>query len=128
MQTKVFLITIFVGIILLGGGFLLLQQQSVPEAVANNVTIVDGTQIIEITAKGGYLPRISSATAGLPTVLRFNTRGTFDCSSAIRIPSLNITSNLPPSGATDISVGTPQAGTLQGSCGMGMYPFEIQFN
>jgi plastocyanin domain-containing protein len=128
MQIKVFIITLFIGAVLFGGVFLLLRQQPVPEAGDNNVAIVEDTQIIEITAKGGYLPRVSSAKAGLPTVIRFNTRGTFDCSSAIRIPSLNITKNLPPSGATDISLGTPQVGTLQGSCGMGMYPFEIQFN
>jgi hypothetical protein len=42
---------------------------------ANNVSIVDGKQIIEIGAKGGYAPRISVAKAGIPTVLRFTTSG-----------------------------------------------------
>ena len=84
-------------------------------------------QIIEITAKGGYTPRKSIAKAGIPTILRFNTRGTFDCSSSVRIPSMGIFRNLPQSGVTDIDLGSQKAGTLQGSCGMGMYPFEIQF-
>lgn len=94
---------------------------------ANNVSIVDGVQIVEITARGGYQPRNSLAKAGVPTIIRFNTRGTFDCSSAVRIPSLNISKFLPQTGATDIEIGTGQIGTLQGSCGMGMYPFSIEF-
>ncbi len=94
---------------------------------ANNVTIVNGKQIIEINAKGGYFPRISVAKAGIPTIIRFNTNGTFDCSSSVRIPSMNINKLLPQSGTTDIELGNPQIGILQGMCGMGMYPFEVDF-
>lgn len=92
-----------------------------------NVRVENGVQIIEITARGGYQPRASRAKAGLTTVLKVNTTGTFDCSSFIRIPSLNITKTLPNSGETDIDLGTPQVGTLQGMCGMGMYRFSIDF-
>lgn len=94
---------------------------------ANNVTVVGGEQIVEIRAKGGFQPRISVAKSGLPTILRFNTNGTFDCSSSVRIPSLNITKVLPQNGSTDINIGTQQISSLQGTCGMGMYPFEIDF-
>lgn len=94
----------------------------------HNVSIVDGKQIIEIKAKGGYIPESSRAKANIPTILRFNTNGTFDCSSSIRIPSMNISKILPLSGTTDVDLGNPKLGVLQGSCGMGMYPFEIQFN
>ncbi|HEY4500525.1 MAG TPA: cupredoxin domain-containing protein [Candidatus Paceibacterota bacterium] len=100
---------------------------SLENANANNVSVVDGKQIIEIRAKGGYQPRVSTARAGLPTILRFNTAGTFDCSSSVRIPNLGISKILPQSGATDIDLGNPTLGTLVGSCGMGMYPFEIEF-
>jgi len=96
-------------------------------AGVNNVTIVDGKQIVEINAKGGYQPRKSIAKEGIPTIIRFNTKGTFDCSSAVRIPSMNISKSLPQTGTTDIDIGSGQLGTLQGSCGMGMYPFEIEF-
>jgi plastocyanin domain-containing protein len=96
----------------------------VPE---NNVSIVEGVQIVEIRAKGGYQPRRSSAKAAIPTILRFNTAGTFDCSSAVRIPSLKISKILPPNGSTDIDIGSVSAGILSGSCGMGMYRFEITF-
>lgn len=97
------------------------------ETPVNNVSVVDGKQIIEIQAKGGYTPRKSIAKAGIPTILRMNTSGTFDCSSSVRIPSLNIFKSLPQSGSTDIDLSAQNAGTINGSCGMGMYPFEITF-
>lgn len=94
---------------------------------ANNVTVVDGKQIIEIKAKGGFEPSKSTAKAGIPTILRFNTSGTFDCSSSVRIPNLGISKNLPQSGSTDIDIGVQQASSVTGTCEMGMYPFEIDF-
>lgn len=119
--------SIVTAVVLIGGAYLLTNNNVQHVADVNNVTIVDGKQIVEINAKGGYQPRKSVAKAGIPTVIRFNTRGTFDCSSSVRIPSLNISKILPQSGSTDIDIGSPQLSNLQGSCGMGMYPFEIDF-
>jgi len=123
------LTSIIVAVVLIGGAFVLTKNGRNTEALANanNVAIVDGKQIVTINAKGGYLPRKSVAKAGIPTVIRFDTDGTFDCSSAVRIPSMNISQVLPQSGSTDIDIGTQHATTLQGACGMGMYPFEINF-
>ncbi len=98
------------------------------DAIENNVSVFNGKQIIDLRAKGGFQPRISKAKAGLPTILRVSTNGTFDCSASIRIPTLGIGKILPPSGSTDIDIGSPKTGLLEGSCGMGMYPFELQFN
>jgi plastocyanin domain-containing protein len=110
-------------------GYLLLQVGgSTPTnqgALANNVSIVDGQQIVSISAKAGYTPRTSEVKAGMPTILRVDTKGTFDCSSQIRVPSLNISRSLPASGVTDIALGTLEPGVLHGTCGMGMYPFEL---
>lgn len=92
---------------------------------ASNVSLSNGKQVVEIKAKGGYLPRVSTAKAGVPTVLKFDTNGTFDCSSQVRIPSMNISQALPPSGVTEIALGTLEEGVVQGTCGMGMYPFQI---
>lgn len=126
---KATIISIIVAVALIGGAFVLTRSSSPADtAPANNVSIVDGKQIIEINAKGGYQPRKSIAKAGIPTIIRFNTKGTFDCSSSVRIPSMNISKSLPQSGSTDIDIGDGKLGTLQGSCGMGMYPFEIDFN
>ncbi len=94
---------------------------------ANNVNIVDGKQIVEVSVRGGYRPQESTAKAGMPTVLRFSTNGTYDCSSSVRIPSMGFSKFLPSSGTTDVDLGSPQAGVLRGMCGMGMYTFEINF-
>jgi len=111
------------------GGYLLSNKKPASPAVVsgNNVTVVNDKQIVEIRAKGGYQPRNSVAKAGIPTTLRFSTKGTFDCSSSVRIPSLDVDQLLPPSGVVDIPLGVQQAGTLRGTCGMGMYQFSIKF-
>lgn len=122
---------IIIAVIIIGGAILLINGRSdgTPAQQENiqNVSVVDGKQIIEIKAKGGYTPRISTAKAGIPTILRFDTNGTFDCSASVRIPSMNISELLPNSGSKDIDLGSPKAGAIQGSCGMGMYPFQINF-
>lgn len=120
-----------IALVLIGGAFIFTKGSPKTEnkniASVNNVTIENGVQIIEIKARGGYYPRTSVAKAGLPTILRFNTSGLFDCSSAVRIPSFNISQNLPISGLTDIELPSSNLGTLRGTCGMGMYSFEIIF-
>ncbi len=92
-----------------------------------NVEIRDGVQYVTITAKGGYLPKVSNAKAGIPTKLVMNTTGTFDCSSSLSIPELGLRKMLPQNGETEIDLGTREAGKLQGLCSMGMYNFEINF-
>lgn len=126
---KATVLSIIIAIVLIGGAFMLANNNGGTDSTANanNVSIVDGKQIIEITARGGYKPRNSVAKAGIPTIIRFETSGTFDCSSSVRIPSLNIFKSLPQSGSTDIDVGTQLVGKLVGSCGMGMYPFSVEF-
>ncbi len=121
------LLAIVVSVLIVGGAFVLASRSSGADASANNVRIENGVQIIEVSVKGGYYPKKSTAKAGIPTVVRFNTNGTYDCSSSVRIPSMNISQFLPPSGATDIDIGSPQASAVQGTCGMGMYSFEIDF-
>ncbi|MDQ5962259.1 MAG: hypothetical protein QG653_66 [Patescibacteria group bacterium] len=93
----------------------------------SNVVMEDGKQIINLFAKGGYQPRVSIAKAGVPTILRVTTSNTFDCSSALRIPSLKIAKNLQYSGSVDIDLGSPEAGAIDGLCSMAMYRFQLQF-
>ena len=94
-----------------------------------NVSIVGGSQIIEISAKGGYSPQNITAKAGTPTTLKIKTSGTFDCSSSLTIPKLGYQTNLPPSGETVVDVPPQKAGsTLTGLCSMGMYSFTIRFD
>jgi len=114
---------------LIGGAILYtgVRSNGAAEAPANNVSVVDGKQIIEISARGGYYPKKSTAQAGMPTLVRFVTNGTYDCSGAVRIPSLGFSKVLPPSGVTEANLGVPRAGVLRGMCAMGMYTFEIEF-
>ena len=94
----------------------------------NNVTIVNGKQVITINAKGGYYPRVTTAKADMTTIIKMNTQNTFDCSSSLTIPMLGYRTNLEPSGETTIDVLPQKAGTsLRGLCGMGMYSFTINF-
>lgn len=124
--------------IIIGGAFIvgafLLSGRDTPTTVTdtaqpqNNVTVEGGKQIVSISAKGGYLPRISEAKADMPTTLKIETTGTFDCSSTLNLPAMNYQKNLPPTGITEIEIPPQAAGsTFEGLCGMGMYRFEIAF-
>ncbi len=97
-------------------------------AIAPTAIVIDGKQIIDISAKGGYVPRVVLAKAGIPTVLRVTTNGTFDCSASVVIQKLSYQKFLQPSGTEEIPITADQAtGTLQGLCAMGMYNFQVKF-
>jgi Cu+-exporting ATPase len=117
--------------VLMGWAFWIIGAK--PGAVTESVgapmaTFVDGKQLINISAKGGYSPRVVVAKAGVPTILRVTTNSTFDCSASVVIPKLSYQKFLKPSGTEDIAISAGQAqGTLQGLCAMGMYNFQIKF-
>lgn len=124
------IIAVIIGVVLVAGAFTLSKNTStVTESPPkNNVEIVDGKQIVTISAKGGYSPKLSKAKADMPTTLKVETTGTFDCSSALSLPSINYQENLPPSGVTEIELPPQKSGTtFEGLCAMGMYGFEIAF-
>lgn len=125
------IIAVIIGGAFVVGAFVLSQDRTtdpVDAQTENNVTVENGKQIVTISAKGGYLPRISEAKADMPTILRVDTNGTFDCSASLNIPSMNYQKNLPATGVTDIEIPAQKAGsTFEGLCGMGMYRFEIAF-
>ena len=119
-----------VAVVLISGAFIVMSNNDEPASAdtAGNVQIVDGQQVIALTAKGGFSPAKSTAAAGMSSVLRVSTNGTFDCSSSINIPSIGYMGNLPSSGATDIAILPQPVGTvLNGTCSMGMYNFTITF-
>src|SRR3989338_8232616 len=92
------------------------------QEISNAVSVLNGRQIIDITAKGGYNPRNIQARANLPTVLRVSTNNTFDCSASLVIPKLGYQNFLQSTGVEEIVLNSDQAqGTLQGLCSMGMY-------
>jgi plastocyanin domain-containing protein len=124
------IIAIVIGGALVLGAFTLSRGNtaSTDEPIVSNVSIENGKQIVTISAKGGYSPKVTEAKADMPTTLRVETQGTFDCSSTLAIPSMNYQKNLPPSGVTEVELLPQKAGsTFEGLCGMGMYRFEIAF-
>jgi plastocyanin domain-containing protein len=104
------------------------NQPSNDPVDSSTVQTEGDTQIVSLTAKGGYSPRNIQAKAGVNTTLRVVTNKTFDCSSSMRIPKLNIQKSLPATGTTDIALGTQTAGTqITVICTMGMYSAIIKF-
>ena len=102
-------------------------QQSAGEV--NNVSVENGKQIITLDVRGGYSPKITSAKAGVPTILRLVTNGTFDCSAALSIPVLGFRQNLPSSGTTEVEIPPQSSGSsISGICAMGMYNLKLNFN
>lgn len=95
---------------------------------AQNIEIRDGVQYVTINARGGYSPKVSKAQANIPTKLIVKTNGTYDCSASLVIRSIGFQKILAQTGEEIIDLGTPQAGTLQGLCSMGMYNFAVNFN
>jgi plastocyanin domain-containing protein len=68
-------IAIIIAVVIIGGAIFLTKNTSNKQAVetpVQNVSVIDGKQIIEIKAKGGYTPRVSVAKANMPTILRFD--------------------------------------------------------
>lgn len=115
------------GIILIGSN----KESSGSASVKKieNVEMKDGIQYVTINAKGGYSPKVSNATADIPTKLIVKTKGTFDCSISLVIHSVGFKKILNQTGEEIIDIGSPKAGeSLQGLCGMGMYSFLINFS
>ena len=97
--------------------------------LTKNVVLSGNTQTINITAKGGYEPRNTTAKADTATTLKIQTSGTFDCSSSLIIPSLKYRKSLPPTGETTVEIPPQKSGTsIRGLCSMGMFNFTLNFN
>ncbi|MFA6227513.1 MAG: cupredoxin domain-containing protein [Candidatus Paceibacterota bacterium] len=136
MENKNIIISILITAMLVGGAIFFVGRENNSDMNVNqgvlisgdNILIENGRQIIDIDVKGGYWPRKTVAKAGIPTIIRFKTSSTFDCSLSVRLPSEGIRKILPQTGSSDIDIGTSTAGQFFGTCGMGMYSFEIDFN
>jgi plastocyanin domain-containing protein len=99
------------------------------EVMGENTINEDGKQILNLFAKGGYKPTIITASANIPTILRVDTKSTYDCSTSLVINQLNYRSYLPSTGTTDIEIPPQEPGSvINGTCSMGMYSFRINFN
>jgi plastocyanin domain-containing protein len=133
-MNKIMLGSIAFTILAIGGIVALLrsggtERRTTSTQAAANVAMVDGKQVIQINAKGGYAPRVTVAKANVPTVINVATNGTYDCSSALTIPAVGFRKSLPATGVTPVEIPPQKPGTtLKGICGMGMYNFAVNFN
>ncbi len=132
-MNKMIALSILLTIFAIGGIVFMLRgiengSPVVSTGTQTNVAMVEGKQVIQIDAKGGYAPRNTIAKANTPTVLNVQTNGTFDCSSALTVPAVGFRKNLPASGVTPIEIPPQQPGTtIKGVCSMGMYSFAVNF-
>lgn len=104
------------------------NQSKTASSNVRTVTQQGSEQRIKIVARGGYTPNQINAVANKDTVLEFETKGAYDCSSSISIPALDYRTNLPPTGTTEVKVSAAQAkDSIEILCGMGMYSATINF-
>lgn len=97
-----------------------------PSPVAPAPALVDGVQVLRIDANsGGYAPSAIAAQAGVPTKVVFHTDNTASCIVYTVFPSIGKQVMLPPSGDTEVDLGTMTAGEVPISCSMGMYTATI---
>lgn len=144
MQKNLIIYSILIAGLCIGGAIVISRKNTVVETFMQNdvlstiptiqaptsgtSTIENGMQYIDITARGGYSPRIIIAKSGIPSTIRMHTENTFDCSSALVIPALGFNDYLKRTGVKEIAVPSEKAqGTLHGLCSMGMYTFDIVF-
>lgn len=126
-MNKPLIASTIIGLALVGGAVIAAQGRG-GEQAAQNVSMQGDTQIVEVSAKGGYSPKVTTAKAGVPTTLRLTTDGTYDCSAAVTIPSLGFRKTLDSTGVTEVQIPAQESGkTIQGVCAMGMYNFSIRF-
>lgn len=133
-RVSLIFISVSVGLILLlligMVSFIAQKPKTTEEVVLSNSVVIadDGRQIIEITAKNGFLPSSVTARAGVNTVLRVKTSNTIDCSNVLNIPSLGVSKQLPLSGNTDIEIPAQASGSeISGTCSVGHYSFRVKF-
>lgn len=130
------IISIIVSIVIIGVTFYFISSNLASNNSATeessfqksqNVEIRDGVQYVSITAKNGYSPRTSFVDPDIPTKLIVKTNRTYDCSASLIIRYINYEKTLNPTGEEIIDLGTLKKGEkIRGSCGMGMYYFEIR--
>jgi plastocyanin domain-containing protein len=128
MKNLPLIASVLIATFVIGGAFMLSQKSDGTAQAIQNVSMEGEKQVIEIDAKGGYSPKVTSAKAGVPTVLRLKTNGTYDCSASVSIPSIGFRKNLEATDVTDVEIPAHIAqGTIEGTCSMGMYNFSVRF-
>lgn len=95
-------------------------QPAVPDSSTVTVAAGQQTGVVTVTP-GDYSPANLAIKAGVPTTLVFRSENARGCVAALVIPDLDVETVLPENGDITIDLGTPEAGSIDYSCAMGMY-------
>jgi hypothetical protein len=88
----------------------------------------DGTQVVTVNVLSkGYSPSAVLARPGVPTRLDLITNGIKGCTSSFVVAKKGIQKVPPETGVTSLDLGTPKAGVLRYTCGIGMYSGRVVF-
>lgn len=91
-----------------------------------SVNVENGKQVINMdVVNGGYIPNYFSVKKGLPVKWNINGKNVFGCQGYLVVPNLGISKAL-TEGENLIEFTPTEAGTINFSCGMGMYRGRIE--
>ncbi len=91
------------------------------QQLSGNVTVANGIQTVRMSQlPSGYQPADTVVYAGMPIKWVITGTSPFDCSSALRVPTLGVSANL-IQGINTVQVPALAAGVTDFTCVMGMY-------
>src|SRR3989344_941206 len=133
-------VVLYLGITSLNGGLILanapISLSTIKEAIPisidlsgatsmqedSNIRIENGIQVGTINIfPNGYSPSYLQVKSGVPVKLQIITQGGLGCTSQFRIPSLEVSKNLPFNGSDLVEFTPIEKGKITFTCSMGMY-------
>ena len=80
-----------------------------------------GTQVVDVTVKGGYQPSSIIVKAGQPLRLNFTRRESTLCGEEVVLPEFGKRAHLPENRTVAVEVMPERPGEYEFTCGMNMY-------
>ena len=108
------------------GGMMAMQPQATEEDKPVAAKLVKGVQKITVTIDGGkYTPAAISVVKGKPVAITFKAGKEIGCGSTVVFRSLKITKEVPAGKSVVVKFTPTEAGTIDFTCGMGMYDGSV---
>jgi Cu+-exporting ATPase len=79
-----------------------------------------GVQVVDVTVRGGYDPRLVRVEAGTPVRFVFDRRDNSDCTSRVVFPDFRVGAGLKPFAKTTVTLTPEGPGEYGWACGMNM--------
>jgi plastocyanin domain-containing protein len=84
-----------------------------------------GTQVVDVTVKGGYQPSSIIAKAGQPLRLNFTRRESTLCGEEVVLPEFGKRAHLPENSTVALEITPEKPGEYEFTCGMNMYKGKL---